>query len=49
MPSAAERAAANSIASGMPSSRRQIAAIIAKRHLFGAKCGLPARALSRNS
>jgi len=42
-------AAASSIASGMPSSRRQIAAIIVIRRRSGAKCGSAARARSRNS
>ena len=43
------RAAASSIASGMPSSRRQIAVITAARRRSSAKCGSAARARSRNS
>jgi hypothetical protein len=47
--SAAARVAANSIASGMPSSRRQIAEIIVIRRRSGAKCGSAARARSMNN
>jgi hypothetical protein len=45
----AERADASSIASGMPSSRRQIAVNTAARRRSSAKCGSAARARSRNS
>jgi hypothetical protein len=48
-PRAAARAAASSVASGMPSSRRQIAAIIAIRCRSGAKRGSAARAHAVNS
>jgi len=49
MPSVAARAAASSIASGMPSRRLQTAAIIAVMRWSGAKRGSAACALSRNS
>jgi hypothetical protein len=49
MPSAAARAAASSIASGMPSSRRQIAAITAATCRSSETCAPLARDRTTNS